>query len=41
MDGAAFFEDPVTEELAPGYSKVIKYPMCLQVGLSHRTWAVP
>ena len=32
MDAAGFFEEPVTEDLAPGYSKVIKHPMCFQVG---------
>jgi hypothetical protein len=30
MDPSGFFEEPVTEELAPGYSKVVSHPMCFQ-----------
>ena len=32
MDAAGYFEEPVTEDQAPGYGKVIKHPMCFQVG---------
>lgn len=28
---ATVFQDPVTDEVAPGYSQVIKTPMCLSV----------
>ena len=36
MDAAGYFEEPVTEDQAPGYGKVIKHPMCFQVGNKER-----
>ena len=34
MDPSGFFEEPVTEELAPGYSKVVSHPMCFQASIT-------
>ena len=31
MDLGHYFEEPVTEEMAPGYRDHIKHPMCFQV----------
>ena len=31
MEPFGFFEEPVTEELAPGYGKVVSQPMCFRV----------
>ena len=31
LEPFGFFEEPVTEELAPGYGKVVSQPMCFRV----------